>query len=87
MENYASVGNAIRMLAKQIALDYLKNQPGENEKSASAADIFHNCGFSWGDCENAADSQQQYWVVGLLRSLEEDGKIRRDSATKKWYLA
>lgn len=50
------------------------------------AEIFHECGLDWGTYENTTSSNQQYWVVGLLRDLEKDGLVQRDIITKKWRL-
>lgn len=43
------------------------------------AKIFRECGFDWGCYPNATSSNQQYWIVALLRGLEKEGKIKRNS--------
>jgi len=44
------------------------------------------CGFDWGEYEKATSSNQQYWVVALVRELENEGEIERDPSTKHWRL-
>lgn len=50
------------------------------------AQIFRECGMDWGEKKNCTSSNQQYWIVAILRELEEEGKIQRDQFTKKWRL-
>ena len=39
-----------------------------------------------GDYEKAEPPRQQYWVIGLLRTLENEGFTQRASVSKKWRL-
>lgn len=57
-----------------------------NESGLKQSEIFRNCGMDWGEKGNATSTNQQYWLVALLRDLEEENKIQRDNATKKWRL-
>ena len=50
------------------------------------AEIFRACGLDWGEYPNATSSNQQYWLVALLRELELEGKVKRDPITKKWTI-
>lgn len=34
----------------------------------------------------ATSTQQNFWLVGLLRTLESEGIVERDVTTKKWRL-
>ena len=88
MNKFTEVGNLIRKKSKELVIDYMENtfacqKKGEGQKQA---EIFRNCGFDWGEKVNAISSNQQYWVVALLRELEEEGRVERDVDTKKWRL-
>ena len=48
--------------------------------------IFRACGFDWGEYEKATSSNQQYWVVALMRELEAEGKVERVSSSGPWRL-
>lgn len=50
------------------------------------AEIFRICGLDWGEQLNATSSNQQYWIVALLRELEQENIIERDKCSKKWRL-
>jgi len=88
MRNFLSDGTKLRLQIKALILEFIQTYP---ECSAHAggirqAEIFKKCGLDWGDYPNATSSQQQYWIVGLLRELEKDEKIQRDTSTKFWRL-
>lgn len=40
----------------------------------------------WGEKQNDTSTNQQYWIVALLRELAEENKIQRDNTNKKWRL-
>ena len=89
MRNFLSDGTDLRLQIKALVLEFMQTVP---ECSAHAggltqADIFRKCGLDWGDYPNATSSHQQYWVVGLLRELEREGKIQRDPSTKFWRVS
>ncbi|MFM2716994.1 hypothetical protein AB8T41_16310 [Klebsiella pneumoniae] len=44
------------------------------------------CGFDWGAKPKATSSNQQYWVVALLRELEEDGLVEQIKESGPWRL-
>ena len=48
--------------------------------------LFRMCGFDWGEYEKATSSNQQYWIVALVRELEAEGELERDLKTKHWRL-
>ncbi len=66
------------MLSRDICKNY--------NEGMKQSDIFRECGMDWGEKENCTSSNQQYWIVAILRELEEEGKVQRDSSTKKWRL-
>lgn len=86
--DYNTSGNELKLKIKDLVFEFMKNSyeckpSGEGLKQA---DIFRCCGLDWGNQENATSSNQQYWVVGLLRQLEIENKVVRDLNTKKWKL-
>lgn len=88
MTEFEKRGNELRKHAKEIVLDFMKNTseciPGGVGIKQSG--IFHACGFSWGDYPNATSSNQQYWLVALLRELETEGKVERVERSGPWRL-
>lgn len=50
------------------------------------AELFRACGLDWGEQPAATSTQQNFWLVGLLRTLEGEGLVERDTTTKKWKL-
>lgn len=71
----------LRQEMKSLALSFIQNSSkGEGLRQA---EIFRACGLDWGEQKNATSSNQQYWIVGLLRELEKDGYIQKDETTKK----
>jgi len=88
MNKYTSKGLELRKEAKENVLDYMKNDfdCSSNSEGLKQSVIFRNCGLDWGNYDNATSSNQQYWIVALLRELEKEGKIQRDPDSKKWRL-
>ena len=88
MTVYEKRGKEIRGISKTLILHFMQGtsscQPGN--KGMKQAEIFRACGFDSGDYENAASSQQQYWVVALIRELEAEGKVERVSKSGPWRL-
>ena len=50
------------------------------------APIFRACGFDWGPYQKATSTNQQYWVVALMRELEAEGKVERVFESGPWCL-
>jgi hypothetical protein len=50
------------------------------------AEIFRNCGFSWGDYPKASATRQQYWIVAILSELKAEGKVERITESGPWRL-
>ena len=86
--NCVAEGIEIRKMAKELVLKFMRN----TEKCApcaegmSQAEIFRACGLDWGQYPHATSSNQQYWIVALLRELECEGKVERDTESKKWRI-
>lgn len=88
MNAFATRGDRLRADAKMLVHEFMQAsdpcQPGREGMKQSA--IFRECGFDWGNRESALSSQQQYWVVALLRELEADGKVERIVKSGPWRL-
>ena len=86
--NYFLRGVEIRKLAKQLVLDFMNTSPecASGAEGKTQASIFKECGLDWGEYPTATSSSQQYWVVALLRDLEKEGKVERNSKSKLWTL-
>ena len=88
MKAFEERGNRLRAEAKGIVYEFMRAsalcQPGHD--GMRLAPIFRACGFDWGDYEKATSSNQQYWVVALMRELEAEGKVERVSASGPWRL-
>ena len=86
--NYVSKGNELRRAIKEHVLDFMNNSPdcAIYADGLRQAEIFRECGLDWGEYPNATSSNQQYWIVALLRELESGGKIQRNCDSKKWKI-
>ena len=69
--NYVSKGTELRLAIKELVFDYMKNSPdcAVHADGLKQAEIFRQCGLDWGEYPNATSSNQQYWIVALLREL------------------
>lgn len=86
--SYVSKGTELRLAIKELVFDYMKNSPdcAVYTDGLKQAEIFRQCGLDWGEYPNATSSNQQYWIVALLRELESEGKAQRDVDSKKWRI-
>lgn len=86
--SYVSKGTELRLAIKELVFDYMKNSPdcAVYADGLKQAEIFRQCGLDWGEYPNATSSNQQYWIVALLRKLESEGKAQRDVDSKKWRI-
>ncbi len=86
--NFKKKGEILRNDFKNLVYEYMssKDECNNFNKGMKQAEIFRDCGMDWGEKENCTSSNQQYWIVAILRELEEEGKIQRDNETKKWRL-
>ena len=88
MTEYETRGTEIRRLAKSLVLQFMQISPEckPGKEGLKLAQIFRMCGFDWGEYEKATSSNQQYWVVALVRELEAEGKVERDNQSKHWRI-
>lgn len=88
MINYFLDGTKLRNEIKTLVYDFMKNSTECDSLSIGMkqSEIFRACGLDWGEYPNATSSNQQYWLVALLRELETEGKIKRDSISKRWTI-
>jgi hypothetical protein len=88
MKEFQVRGQALRTQAKTLVLEFMHSssdcQPGKEGMRLSP--IFRACGFDWGEYPKATSSNQQYWVVALVRELETEGKIEQVSPSGPWRL-
>ena len=86
--NFKSRGENLRKEFKNLVLEYMSNKEDCSKYSVGMrqADIFRECGMEWGEKNNCTSSNQQYWIVAILRELEEENKIQRDDITKRWRI-
>ena len=88
MNELQKQGLELRSKAKELALAALAKHPDghKNGKGIRQNKVFELCGFDWGDKLKATSSNQQYWVVALLRELEEDGLVEQLKDRGPWRL-
>ncbi|NJO52613.1 MAG: hypothetical protein HC840_28015 [Leptolyngbyaceae cyanobacterium RM2_2_4] len=88
MSIFLKRGEEIRSSAKELVLDLMTSsaicQP--DGAGMKQAEIFRECGLDYGDYPSATSSNQQYWVVAILRELEAENKIERVSSSGPWRL-
>jgi hypothetical protein len=88
MKKFEERGNRLRAEAKALVFEFMREseqcQPGRDGIRLSP--IFRACGFDWGEQKKATSSNQQYWVVALMRELESEGKVERVSESGPWRL-
>ena len=87
MDDFKEKGKALRNTAKEIVIEYMNQDPScqNDSEGIRLSELFRNCGFDWGEYKNATSSNQQYWVVALIRELEKEGKVER-LESKRWRL-
>lgn len=88
MEPFVDRGAAIREDAKRLVLDYMTSTPAcrPSGEGVRQAVIFRECGMDWGEAEKATSSNQQYWLVALLRQLHAEGRIEQVEASGPWRI-
>jgi hypothetical protein len=88
MPSYVDRGAAIRSHAKKLVLEFMRSssacQPGR--EGLRLAEIFRECGFDWGNYPRATSSNQQYWVVALVRELEAEHTVEQVAPSGPWRL-
>lgn len=88
MNDFSARGEHIRAEAKALVYEFMQAstscQPGGSGMTQAA--IGRECGLEWGSYPTAPITQQNYWVVALLRQLEEEGKVQRLPNSGPWVL-
>ena len=88
MRDFEQDGALLRSQAKSLVLDLMsatrRCRPGG--EGLKQAEIFRACGLDWGAYEKATSSNQQYWVVALLRELQAEGKVEQVKLSGPWCL-
>lgn len=81
-------GTLVKEVSLQLILDFMRSrkETWANGPGLTQTAIFQECGLDWGDCQNAKSSQQQFWVVAALRTLEKNGLVERISQSGPWRL-
>lgn len=85
---FEKMGEEIRKQTRELVLDFMKHSEEcrPNAEGIKQAELFRVCGLDWGEQPTATSTQQNFWLVGLLRTLESEGIVERDKTTKKWKL-
>lgn len=88
MNELEKQGLELRIKAKELALAALAKHPDgqKNGKGIKQSEVFKLCGFGWGEKPKATSSNQQYWVVALLRQLEDEGLVEQTKESGPWRL-
>lgn len=88
MDKFIEQGKTLREKAKNLVLSFMAfdNECHVSGPGIKQAQIFKRCGFDWGNYEKATSSNQQYWIVGLLRELEAEGKVEQVKISGPWRL-
>lgn len=88
MNELQKQGLELRTKAKELALAALAKHPDGriNGKGVKQAEVFRICGLDWGVYPKALSTQQQYWVVALLRELESEGTVEQVEERGPWRL-
>ena len=88
MEKFKNQGKELRERAKTIVMDFVASHPEcqPSQNGLKQAEIFRSCGFDWGAKEKATSSNQQYWVVALLREFAEENKVEQVRDSGPWRI-
>ena len=88
MTSYEERGAAIRTEAKTLVLELMKANPecGSRGGGMRQAELFRQCGLDWGNYPKATSTNQQFWIVALLRELEREGKVRQLGPGGPWCI-
>ena len=88
MDPFQSRGALLRAEAKALVQEFMHAtpvcRPGGDGMRLSP--LFRACGFDWGEHEKATSSNQQYWVVALMRELESEGMVERIASSHRLRL-
>lgn len=89
MDSFEPKGELLRNHAKGLVVEFMQSHPDCNPNSSGMkqAEIFRRCGFGWGEQPKATLSNQQYWLVALLRQLEQEGVVVQLKESGPWRLS
>lgn len=89
MTSFENRGFELRQLAKQLVFEFMNTESScrPTGRGMRQAEIFRVCGFDWGPYPKATSSNQQYWIVALLKELEAEGKVSQVNPSGPWRLA
>ena len=89
MTSYEQRGGELRAAAKILVLQFMKasSQCDPRGSGIRQAELFRQCGLDWGNYPKATSTNQQYWIVALLRELESEGKVKQLEPGGPWRLA
>lgn len=82
------MGEDIRKQTRELVMSFMQQSEAcqPSAECIKQAELFRVCGLDWGEQPTATSTQQNFWLVGLLRTLESEGIVERDVTTKKWRL-
>jgi hypothetical protein len=88
MKTFLFKGEALRATAKALVIEYMTQNSGcqPDGSGVKQTDIFRDCGFDWGAQDKSTSSNQQYWLIALLRVLESEGVIEQVEESGPWRL-
>lgn len=88
MSKFLDRGKELRASAKDLVLDFMRSEGlcAKDGPGITQAEIFRVCGLDFGDRAGATSTNQQYWVLALLRELEAGGLVERVRDRGPWRL-
>ena len=88
MRKIIFLGEALRAQAKSLVIEFMESHPqcAPNSVGMKQSEIFRGCGLVWGEKEKATSTNQQYWVVALLRELSEVQLVEQVRSSGPWRL-
>ncbi|WP_323816573.1 hypothetical protein [Cellvibrio sp. NN19] len=88
MEKFKNAGKSLRAEAKVMVRQFMEQHElcAPNSSGLKQAEIFRECGLDWSNKPKATSSNQQYWLVALLKELEEEGVVEQVNESGPWRL-
>ena len=88
MKKFVFLGEAFRAKAQSIVIEFMESHPEcrSTGNGLKKSEIFRYCGLDWGEKEKATSSNQQYWIVALLRELAEENMVEQVRESGPWRL-
>lgn len=87
-ERFVDRGARLRAEAKTIVTEFMRATPScqSGREGMRLSPMLAECGFDWGNYPKATSSNQQYWVVALMRELEAEGHVEQVHPSGPWRL-